>query len=83
MSTQATVRLCLFPGGELWKAAGPIFDCKLVTLVGPPVSPVSPGFSSSSPTTRGLSEACQSEGLEAGQKGRGLTLTVASLTGST
>lgn len=47
MSTQATVRLCLFPEGELWRAVGPIFDSPLVALVEPPVSLV---FSLLSPT---------------------------------
>ncbi len=60
---------------ELWRCTLPISDSTLVALVEAP---------SSSSTVRGLSEAYQKKGLGAGQRcTRGLTLTVASPTGST
>jgi len=43
-------------GWELWRCMVLISDSTLVALVEPPVSPV---FSSSSPTTRGSPEVCQ------------------------
>lgn len=62
---------------ELWKTTELIFNFTLVALI--ELSVLS-GFSSSSLTTRGLSEACQRKGLKADQKDRGLILTSVSLT---
>lgn len=59
----------------------PISGSTLVARVEAPDSPV---FPPSSLITRGSSRACQRKGLDAGQKGTGgLTLAVASPTGST